>query len=121
MTLIKKLVLSGALVACVTGAAIAAHDWYDRRYAWPLAIQKYVIGENASDGATLIEYEGFSAFDQGAFTWRYASTDNAALRKLCGHDPVKNCHFVRSRFLTSNVLRMVSYERGILVVQEVWS
>ena len=121
MTRTRKSILVVVLALGCIGVGLAIYDWYFKRYLWPAAIQRSVAGVELTNGATLISYDGYSAYGQGAHRWRFDAVEDAPLRQICGSSPISNCRFVRTRRLNGDVEQTVSYERGVLVVEEVWS
>jgi hypothetical protein len=109
-----------ALVVVVLG--LVARDWYYTRYVWPREIQQEVLGKLLAPSRSLVAYEGYSHYGQGMFRWRYkmdpASKELAA---LCAEQTIDKCVFSRSRVISEDVREVVSYEGGILTVEEDWS
>lgn len=121
MKLGRKSMLIASLILVVAGAAFALHNWYYRRYLWPAEIQRNVVGVELANGASLIGRESFSAFGQGMHRWRYEVSGGAGLQRMCGFRSIKDCRFVQSRRVSSEVEQTLSYQDGILVVEEIWS
>lgn len=121
MRLGRKSMLVGCLILVVAGAVFALHNWYYRRYLWPAEIQRNVVGVELAAGASLIGRESFSAYGQGMHRWKYDVSGGAGLQRMCGVRLIKDCRFVQTRRVSSDVEQTLSYQDGILVVEEVWS
>jgi hypothetical protein len=112
-----------AAVACAALAGLsAAQRWYYRHYVWPREIQQQLLGGQLAPSSSLVEYDGYSHYGQGAFRWRYkVEQQSKLLGTLCGDQRVDQCVFHRTRMLSDDVTQSVSYERGVLTVEEDWS
>jgi hypothetical protein len=121
VTLTKRSIIVVVLALGCVSVGLAIYDWYYKRYLWPAHIQRSVAGVELTSGATLINYDGYSAYGQGAHRWRYDAAENAPLRRICAPSPIDSCRFIRTRRLNSDVEQTVSYEKGVLIVEEVWS
>jgi len=118
----RKISLS-VIIACVAvGALSGAYNLYYRAYGWPLEIQKGVLGGQVGDVASLLEREGYSAYGEGMFRWRYrVDKGNKRLAALCGNQAIPVCRFTRTRRLDDGVIQSAHYSDGILILEEVWS
>jgi hypothetical protein len=114
------------LVASVACSALAglyvAHNWYYRRYVWPCEIQQQLLGGLLAPSNSLLEYDGYSHYGQGAFRWRYKVEQHSKLLgKLCGNQRLDQCVFHRTRMLSDDLTQSVSYRSGVLTVEEDWT
>jgi hypothetical protein len=80
-----------------------------------------VIGEQLANATMLVSSEGFSAYGEGVFRWRYKVTgDVSKIRSLCGVQDLSICRFTRTKNLKDGVILTVTYEKEILTVEETW-
>lgn len=105
---------------CMT-IGFVLYNWYYTRYLWPADIQRSVTGVELALPSALSNYDGFSAYGQGAHQWRYDTVENPRLRQMCSPTPVSRCRFSKTRRLSSDVEQTVSFKAGVLIVEEVWS
>jgi hypothetical protein len=109
-------------VGAIGIAAFAARDWYYGRYVWPLEIQKEVLGGVLAPSSSLIEYKSSTHYADGTFRWRFkVEPGSKMLASLCDAQPIERCVFSKARIISEDVNRIVSYEAGILTVEENWS
>lgn len=116
----RSIVVAVLAVGCV-GIGLALYDWYYTRYIWPAEIQRSVAGGQLAPASALVNYDGFSAYGQGAHRWRYDAVESPRLRQKCAARPISGCRFTETRRLNSDVEQTVSFEAGVLIVEEIWS
>lgn len=121
MTVTRRSIVVAVLSLGCVGIGFALYNWYYIRYLWPADIQRSVAGVELASASALINYDGFSVYGQGIHRWMYEAIENPRLRKMCAPKPISNCRFSRTRSLTSDVQQAVSFEGGVLIVEEVWS
>ncbi len=122
MAIDRKIILAIALACMVIGGLAAAHGWYFRRYAWPAEIQQNLFGRQIASSDSLLTQEGFSAYGEGMFRWRYqVEAGGKAWDALCLNHTFADCKFTKTRRLDDGVDQTASYADGILTLEEVWS
>lgn len=115
------LLVLGPLIG-VVAIAIPTYDWYYTKYVWPETIQREVLGVVLSASGELINHEGFSHYGQGMYRWRFRISKNSQLlNRFCIGQELAHCKFSRSREVSPDLARIVSYEEGILSVEEDWT
>jgi hypothetical protein len=120
--LTRRHIVIAALACVVVAATFIARNWYYERYVWPREIQQQLLGGLLAPSGSLLQYEGYSHYGQGSFRWRYnVEKDSSLLRVLCGSQPIDSCIFRKARMVSKDVTQSVSYEGGILTVEEDWS
>lgn len=110
------------LLACaMLGFACAAYSWYYRAYTWPDEIQTNVVGARLVNAKLLRRQEGYSHYGEGMHRWYYnVQEGNKEVAQLCGNQSVSTCSFTKTRRLSDGVVQTVDYNRGSLILEEVW-
>lgn len=122
MRLNRKGLFLAIIALAVVASGLAARDWYYTRYIWPREIQQEVLGSLLAPSRSLVAYEGYSHYGQGMYRWRYKiDLASKELEALCAGQKIDKCMFSRSRVISEDVRQVVSYEGGILTVEEDWS
>lgn len=122
MRINRKIVIGAILVSVAVGALSLAYGWYYRRYQWPIEIQKALLGRQVVEAKSLMDQEGYSAYGEGMFRWRYKiDKENKQLTILCRRQAIAVCKFSRTRQLSDGVTQTVTYSDGVLILEEVWS
>ena len=119
----RLFLLAATTVGSVLIFLCALQGWYYQRYEWPADIQNRLFGRQVVDDDTLIKYEGYAHFGQGAFTWYYAVDAESLPRiaRFCGQQPIKTCQFDRSYKLQEGIDLYARYSGGVMLLDESWS
>jgi hypothetical protein len=121
VTLDKGSIKVTALAVGCGAIGLLSYNWYYTRFLWPASVQRSVVGAELVSNSELNNYDGFTAYGQGAHRWTYDVVGNSHLRKMCAPQPLSTCSFVRTRRLNSDVEQTVKLKTGVLIVEEVWS
>lgn len=118
----RRFLLAALTAILLLSVTLFVWNWHCRRYAWPQEIQISVLGVQVARCDELVSSEGFSAYGQGVFRWTYriAAKGSSPLAQFCyGHGP-DTCQFSKTKRLNDGVVQSVTYDDGMLTVEEIW-
>jgi hypothetical protein len=108
-----------AVAAVEIGAGAWAYDLHYRAVRWPARIQKETVGRVLATRNELLTQEDSFAWGEGFARWRYRfDLPSSRVGESCGSVDPKQCSFSRSRLVEEGVRVIVSYDDGILIVEE---
>lgn len=117
-----RYVLIAAFACAALATLYCVQNWYYEHYVGPREIQQQLLGGLLAPSSSLLDYDGYSHYGQGAFRWRYkVDPHSKLLGTLCGDQRIDQCVFHRTRMLSDDVTQSIRYEAGVLTVEEDWS
>jgi len=117
----RKVLVSIILALTLVAVGTYASNWYNTRVRWPARIQRELLGHEIAYHRSLIRYDRFVHFGQGAFTWSYRFVLPAhAATDFCNGQPSETCHFERRGRPQPQVETSILDDSGQLTIEESW-